>query len=45
MFGFEGDKLVNKYFLLFILVGGLKEFYGLLGYNYFSVEEFLCLLE
>lgn len=44
-FGPEGDKLANKHFLLSISVGGPKESYGPLGYNHFSVEEFLRPLE
>ncbi|WDT84512.1 NAD(P)H-dependent oxidoreductase [Alteromonas sp. 009811495] len=44
-FGPKGDKLANKHFILSISVGGPQESYGPLGYNHFSVEEFLRPLE
>ncbi len=40
-FGPEGDKLKNKHFILSFTVGGPEESYDPLGYNHFTIEEFM----
>lgn len=44
-YGPKGDKLANKHLILSVTVGGPEEAYSPLGYNHFSVEEFLRPLE
>ncbi|MGY3571215.1 NAD(P)H-dependent oxidoreductase [Vibrio paucivorans] len=40
-YGPEGDKLKGKDFILSLTIGGPEESYNPLGYNHFTVEEFL----
>ncbi|NEP62905.1 MAG: NAD(P)H-dependent oxidoreductase [Symploca sp. SIO2G7] len=44
-FGTNGDKLKGKHFMQSITVGGPKESYAPLGYNHFTVEQFLKPME
>ena len=44
-FGHDGDKLKGKYFIESLTIGGPTESYSALGYNHFSIEDFLRPIE
>ena len=44
-FGHDGDKLKGKHFMQSLTVGGPEESYKALGYNHFTIEEFLRPIE
>ncbi|WP_420546679.1 NAD(P)H-dependent oxidoreductase [Curvivirga sp.] len=44
-YGAQGDKLKGKQFILSFTVGGPEESYDPLGYNHFSIEQFMYPLQ